>query len=70
MREREPEHDHHALGMRVSTAKAAPEQMHIHITSDGVTASAPNRPGHRHLLRSGAKTQPSVERWSLTATPL
>jgi hypothetical protein len=60
-------HEHRAVGIKVKEATVAPEHMHFHITSHGVTASAPNRPGHRHALRTGGQTHPAEERWQPSA---
>jgi len=63
MIEQAGEHEHRAWGTKVRPAPAAPERLHFHITSDGATAPAPNRPGHRHTLRSGALTDKAVDLW-------
>ncbi len=58
------EHKHYARGIRVETAVAGPERMHFHKTAQGYTDSAPNKPGHRHRLRTGGWTDGSNEVWS------
>lgn len=60
----EPEHNHFARGIRVEAVAVARDRMHYHRTTVGVTAPAPNRPGHRHQLRGGGWTEPAAERWS------
>jgi hypothetical protein len=67
MIEQAVEHEHRAWGIKVKAAVVAPGRQHYHMTSAGVTASAPNHPGHRHALRSGGQTQPAEERWRLGA---
>jgi hypothetical protein len=65
---RYPEHEHRAHGTRVKAASVAADKTHFHLASDGATSLAPNRPGHRHLLRSGQPTAPASESWSVSAT--
>lgn len=60
----EPEHDHRGVGARISAATAAPDRMHAHRTSLGMTDLAQNRPGHRHRLPDGSWSNPAIERWS------
>jgi hypothetical protein len=67
MIEQAVEHEHRAWGIKVRPAAAAPDKQHYHTTSEGVTSSAPNRPGHRHALRSGALTDRAMDLWTPNA---
>lgn len=57
-------HSHGARGTWVDGATCGEERTHYHRTAKGMSAPAPNRPGHVHRLPDGVYTQPSQERWS------
>jgi hypothetical protein len=61
---RDAEHNHGARGTWVDGVTCGAERTHYHRSATGMTAPAPNRPGHIHRLPDGNYTQPALERWS------